>query len=108
VVYVPIGAHDHNFVPSRLLRVLKWGLLFDQTRDLITTSHSPSTVGNILLVVSLSHSFSLIPCISRSGKLLLVLASTVILGSEFRMTHDHNLLFHDSGNRVARISKVRR
>jgi hypothetical protein len=33
----------------------------------------------------------------RSGKLMLVLASTVIIGSEPRGTHDHILLSHDSG-----------
>jgi hypothetical protein len=35
----------------------------------------------------------------RSGKLLLFLSSTVILGSESRWTHDHILLSHDSGSR---------
>jgi hypothetical protein len=33
--------------------------------------------------------------IGRSGKLLLVLASTVIFGSGSRGTHDHILLSHD-------------
>jgi hypothetical protein len=33
-----------------------------------------------------------------SGKLLLALASKVILGSESCGTHDHTLLFHDSGS----------
>jgi hypothetical protein len=32
-----------------------------------------------------------------SGKFLLALASTAILGSEYHGTHDHVLLFHDSG-----------
>jgi hypothetical protein len=31
---------------SRLLRVLKWGLLFDKRRGVITTGHSPSTRGD--------------------------------------------------------------
>jgi hypothetical protein len=35
------------------------------------------------------------------GKLLLGLASTVILGSEFGGTHDHILLCCDSGSRAA-------
>jgi hypothetical protein len=41
-------------------------------------------------------------CTSRVGlgKLLLALASTVILGSEPRGTHDHILLSHDSGCRA--------
>jgi hypothetical protein len=34
----------------------------------------------------------------RSGKLLLVHGSTVVLGSESRWTHDHILLSHDSGS----------
>jgi hypothetical protein len=39
----------------------------------------------------------------RSGKLLLTLASTVILGSESDGTHDHILFSHDySGNRTWR------
>jgi hypothetical protein len=33
-----------------------------------------------------------------SGKFLLVLASTVILGSGSRGTHDHIFLYHASGN----------
>jgi hypothetical protein len=36
----------------------------------------------------------------RPGKLLLVLASTVILGSQSGGTHDHILLSHDSGSRA--------
>jgi hypothetical protein len=34
-----------------------------------------------------------------TSKLLLALASTVILGSEFHETHDHILLSHVSGSR---------
>jgi hypothetical protein len=36
-----------------------------------------------------------------SGKLLLVLAGTVILGYVSRVTYGHILLFHDSGSRAA-------
>jgi hypothetical protein len=36
-----------------------------------------------------------------SGKFLLALVSTIILGSEFRGTHEHILLSHDSGSRAA-------
>jgi hypothetical protein len=36
--------------------------------------------------------------LGRLGKFLLVLASTIILGSEFHGTHDHILLSHDSGS----------
>jgi hypothetical protein len=39
-----------------------------------------------------------------SIKLLLVLASTVTLGSESRGTHDHILLSHDSGSRETIVS----
>jgi hypothetical protein len=38
-----------------------------------------------------------------SVKLLLVLASTVILGSESRRTHDHILLSQDSGRRTTAV-----
>jgi hypothetical protein len=38
-----------------------------------------------------------------SGKFLLVLASTIILVSESRGTHDHILLSHDSGNPEATV-----
>jgi hypothetical protein len=40
----PVGTHDQIFVLSRLLRVLKWGPLFDYS--LTTTGHSPSLVGS--------------------------------------------------------------
>jgi hypothetical protein len=33
----PSGPHDHIFVLSRLSRVLKWGLLFDERRGLTAT-----------------------------------------------------------------------
>jgi hypothetical protein len=36
--------------------------------------------------------------VCMSSKLLLALASSIILGSESRGTHDHILLFHGSGN----------
>jgi hypothetical protein len=36
----PFGTHDSNSVFSRLLCVLKWGLLFDETRGVITNRHS--------------------------------------------------------------------
>jgi hypothetical protein len=37
------GTHVHIFVLSKLLRVLKWGIRFDDRRDLITIDHSQST-----------------------------------------------------------------
>jgi hypothetical protein len=37
--------------------------------------------------------------VGRSGKLLLALASTVILGSGSCGTHEHIFLSHDSGSR---------
>jgi hypothetical protein len=48
----------------------------------------------------MSSSFSLSPPTGRSDKLLLALASTVILSSGSRETHDHIFLSHDSGNRA--------
>jgi hypothetical protein len=39
-VVLGIGTHDHIFVLSVLLRVLKWGLLFDEKRAVTTTGHS--------------------------------------------------------------------
>jgi hypothetical protein len=41
-VVLGIGIYDHIFVHSRLSRVLKRGLLFDERRGLTTTDHSPS------------------------------------------------------------------
>jgi hypothetical protein len=41
----------------------------------------------------------------KSSKLLLVLASTVILGSESRGTQDHILLSHDSGSRPTHVTR---
>jgi hypothetical protein len=38
-----------------------------------------------------------------SGKFLLALASTAVLGHESRGTHDRVVLFHDSGSRVTRV-----
>jgi hypothetical protein len=38
-----VGIHDHIFVPSRLLCVLKWGLIFEERRGLTAAGHSPST-----------------------------------------------------------------
>jgi hypothetical protein len=56
----PIGTRDHIFVLSRLLCVLKWGLLFAERRGLTTTVHSPSTGEWLLdLTLSLTHSLSL-------------------------------------------------
>jgi hypothetical protein len=39
-------------------------------------------------------------CLGRLEKSLLVLASTIILGSDSRRTHDHILLSLDSGSRA--------
>jgi hypothetical protein len=44
LVSYPNGTQDHVFVLSRLLRALKWGLLFDERKYVITTGHSTSTV----------------------------------------------------------------
>jgi hypothetical protein len=53
--------------------------------------------GTCQLLVS-SHNVNLV--VGRSGKLLLALASTVILGSESRGAHDHISLSHDFGSRA--------
>jgi hypothetical protein len=37
-----VGNHDHIFVLSRLLRILKWGFLFVERRGLTITGHSSS------------------------------------------------------------------
>jgi hypothetical protein len=44
------------------------------------------------------------PVVGRSGKLLLALTSTVILGSESCRTHDHIFLSHDSWNRATALN----
>jgi hypothetical protein len=38
----PVGTHDHIFVLPQILRVLKWGLLFDERRGLTNTGYSIS------------------------------------------------------------------
>jgi hypothetical protein len=47
IVVLDVGPHrdsnDHIFVLSRLLRVLKCGLLFDERRRLTSSGHSTST-----------------------------------------------------------------
>jgi hypothetical protein len=45
-------------------------------------------------------------CNVTSGKLLLVLVSTVILGSESRGTNDHISPFHDSGYQCVHWTSV--
>jgi hypothetical protein len=71
---------------------LKWGLLFKERSGQITTGHSPSTgewlerAFTQLLTLSSTHTSTLTnPQLTRksrvgSGKLLLALTSTVILG----------------------------
>jgi hypothetical protein len=52
----PIGTHDRIFVLSRLTRVLKWDLFFDESTGLTTTGHSPLYWGVTLLSLTLTHS----------------------------------------------------
>jgi hypothetical protein len=62
-----------------LLRVLKWGLLFNERQGLTTTGHSLTDL------LCQTH-------IDLTAKLMLALGSTLILGSESHGTHDHILL----------------
>jgi hypothetical protein len=75
---------------------LKWDLLFDERRDLTATGHSPSTGGD-----SSGHSLTnwlySVSC-NLTTKLLVALASTMILGSESHGTHGHILLSDGSGS----------
>jgi hypothetical protein len=76
----PVVNHDHIFALSRLLRVLKCGLPFNKKRVgllLIT----PLLTGSDCWL-SLTREPSLQSSSVQSSKLLLVLARTVILGSE--------------------------
>jgi hypothetical protein len=59
-----LGTHDHIFVRPTLLRALTLSLLFEEGRDSTTMGHSPSTAERL------------------TAKLLLDLASTVVLCSE--------------------------
>jgi hypothetical protein len=36
----PVGTHDHVCILSRVLRVFKWGVLYEETRGLTTASRS--------------------------------------------------------------------
>jgi hypothetical protein len=79
----PAGTDDHIFVLSRAFTCFEMGPSLRQEERSDYYWSLPSTAG---LTVG-------------SGKFLLVLASTFILGSESRGTH-HILLSHDSGSRA--------
>jgi hypothetical protein len=83
--------HGHIFVLSRVLRVPKWVLLFDEGKGLTTYYWSLALYWGVNL-----PSRSLSVCLS--AKLLLDLASTMILASETHGTHDHISLSHGSGS----------
>jgi hypothetical protein len=61
LVSAPVRIHYHIFVLSKLLTVLKWGLLFNERRGLTTIGH-PLILGVTLLLdhntqhPSLAHS----------------------------------------------------
>jgi hypothetical protein len=75
------GTHDHIFCPFQYnLRVLKWGLLFDERVWLILPTACQSFKRWV------------------TAKLLLALSSTVIPGSESHGTHDHVLVSDGSGS----------
>jgi hypothetical protein len=61
----PSPAHNHIFVPSGLLRVLQWDLLFDERRGLTIDGHSAW----ISLSLSLSLNFSLSPALHSAASL---------------------------------------
>jgi hypothetical protein len=65
--------------------VLKWGLLFDKRRD---------------VTIIVNYRWPLTTLLG-SGKLLLDLVSTIILGSGSHRSHDHIFLPHDFGSRAA-------
>jgi hypothetical protein len=53
----PVGTHDHIFVLSRLLRSMKWCLLYEERRGLTTALHAPFT-GESFCWCWASHSFT--------------------------------------------------
>jgi hypothetical protein len=61
-----LGPHDHIFVLSRLLHVLKWCLLFDKRRGLTTTCHPPSTVVTLLALTYLPPTRNDLACLVGS------------------------------------------
>jgi hypothetical protein len=80
----PYGTQDHSFVLSILLRVLKWGLLFDERRGLTTTGHSLSIGSDSAGCQSLTqfHSFSV--KINSRAFFLLRIEYLISLGSHGR------------------------
>jgi hypothetical protein len=72
LISIPVGSHDHTFF-SRYSRVLKWGL---------TTTEEWPCYSKLTQVTKFDW---------LTDKLLLVLASTLILGSESHGTHNHIL-----------------
>jgi hypothetical protein len=88
----PVGTHNHIFVLSRLLRVLKWGLLFDERRDMTTTGHSPST-GEWLFWLSLSLTRNSVQSRVRVTLRLAVYRQSVRLGAKSLEAHEQSFFF---------------
>jgi hypothetical protein len=90
---VPSGPMPITLFFPRLLGVSKWGLLFKEKWYLTTTGHSPTNGGDLRGQSLTNWTFSphthththtpLTNFYRLTAKLLLALASTVILGSEF-------------------------
>jgi hypothetical protein len=82
IIKFPVFISGTVFFPKRSSAIFRWRTHYCSREVVATVAiHSEKSVG-------------------WSGKLLLVFASTVILGSDSRWTHGYILLFHDSGNRV--------
>jgi hypothetical protein len=104
-----VGTHDHMFVLSSHLRILKWGLFFDERRGQLLLV-TPSYWGWLKRTHSHTHTHThththwqrthctTASFIGRVGWIVAGLVSTVILGSESpepRMTAGEDLLsFH--------------
>jgi hypothetical protein len=93
----PVWTYDHIFVLSRLRRVLKWGLLFHESRYLTTTGHSPFTwewlcwLSPLLSQThsSLAHRFSVRVTLRKA-----VYPQSVRLGDKPLETHDQYSFFN--------------
>jgi hypothetical protein len=101
--------------PVCLVIVAKWRLLTVQLKRicclhiklLASPAQSSIVPSHSELIAVFCHLTTPSDC-CQSDKLLLVLASTVFLGFEFRGNHDHNLLSHwaDAGLRCVALAKA--
>jgi hypothetical protein len=84
LVSCPVKTHDHIFL-FRPLRVLKWGLHFNERRGMTTTDDALTTYNNWLLNCGWSSSPARIFLVSRPTRLMTIIYCPKALGT-FRLS----------------------